>query len=1201
MKFCLSAITCLLLLQAASGSSLQPTFQADIQPLLQKHCYRCHGPEKMKSGVRVDHLDGSLQDRDIKLWSHIHDLVEEGEMPPEDEEQPSVQEREQLLAWATQALHHAKTRIPENNGSARRLTVSQYRNILRDLLGIGEDLTGVLPPDGVSKDGFLNNGQTLLLSPLMVESYFDIAEQALDIAIVEEETLPEIQHFQMDLGRAINPEPCPDKLILGAFNHLLPNDSFVVTEPGLVKPFAFSHRKIRVHYRFNEGYQGNGTVRGWREYDSIYHSVFACMRGLNGYPLGNPYDVAKAGLLLRPAIPSAEQWGVESTYGPRANFKVSLRELPDHGRFRVTVQAAKYEDGLLMGKGSPAAEASDQAVIVENPAKLQEVHIPEAGIYQVDFAQASPEDFVADVDTSKLGDGLAGAWNFDGTTDSALKRKGLSGKLAGDAQFIKSPFGQALSLDGTGDYFVAPRSPDLDVGEGEFSVAAWIRPAQLRQAGIFCLGKYAWKHGWYFDMPNGKGVLRIETVDPENRSNGTVASKPGVIRRNVWQHVAAVVRRGENGTKLFWNGFEVAQGTVNPRNLDNPNVQLHIGRIQDAQQFKGDIDEVRLYRRALSEAEIQALVEPGRQFVKPPKSDPGNLHLTLGGREFTAKYEQPAFLALRLPAGQHSLQAKYNQPSQTDRLVLTPLDDSNEVAHRFLASEKRSPYLGVHLGLRRDCGSTFSQVEAPQEVSGTQLSEFTFEGTIRNYPSPDVQPENDNYLAGIREIGVRSEYTDGRDRPRLLLRSVKFEGPYYESWPPESHRSIFIESENSRNPPTYAREILLNFGNRAFRRPMEPDELSVAYKIWKATYAETKDFHKSVKDALLTLLTSPQFLFLIEKSASPAQEDLNEPELASKIAAFLWNAAPDGELIKLALAGNLQSSLDAQISRMVADSKFSQFASAFTSQWLELHKFDVVETDRKSFPYLTRDTREHLRQQPVELFTYLLRNNLPARHLIQSDFVMANEVVASYYGLGDKVESGFDFIPVKHNRPGLGGILAQASVMAGLSDGRHSNPVKRGAWLARKIIAEPPEPPPPNVPGIEEIDESLPLAERLRLHRDHKGCAGCHAGIDPWGVPLGQFDAGGLFNPEFSDTRATLPDGKEIKDFQSLQNYLATDRIDSVAFSVLKHLATYGSGRTLAYNELVWLRETGVKLRPDGYRMQDLLRFVIHSDIFLKK
>ena len=87
--------------------------------------------------------------------------------------------------------------------------MAQYRNALRDLLGVEEDLTA-LPPDGVSKDGFVNNGQAMLLSPLLVETYFEIAERALDLAIVDPQAKPVIQNFRMDFGHEINPE-LPDR------------------------------------------------------------------------------------------------------------------------------------------------------------------------------------------------------------------------------------------------------------------------------------------------------------------------------------------------------------------------------------------------------------------------------------------------------------------------------------------------------------------------------------------------------------------------------------------------------------------------------------------------------------------------------------------------------------------------------------------------------------------------------------------------------------------------------------------------------------------------------------------------------------------------------------------------------------------------------------------------------------------------------
>ena len=1183
---------------------IKDRFQAHVAPLLKKHCLRCHNVDNMKSGIRVDGLDGALDDRWLPLWKGILVQLTDQAMPPEDEPQLIDEERKELIAWIEDALLMARTRVRDKNGTIRRLTVAQYHNTLRDLLGIDDDLTDVLPPDSVSRDGFLNNGQAMLLSPLLVEAYFDIAEKALDLCISDEETKPVIQNFRLDFGKAINPKPCPDKLILGALSRLLPNDSFQVHELTPAKPFEFEPFAMRTKYRFIEGYQGNATVRGWREYDSIYHAVFACVRGTDGYPKGKAHQAVPEGLLLRPAIPSAELFQVESTYGPKANFKISLRELPDRGRFRVTVRAARYDDGLLLDPNAAiAAPASPAAIKVEGLTKPQTIDVQTEGVFQADvFSTPTLAETVAP-NGKKLAEGIVGHWKFDGDTKSEAPPKARAGRLEGDARFVDSPFGKSLSLDGDGDSVVVNRDDSMNVGTGDFSVAAWIRPRELRQGGIVCLGKYSWTHGWYFDMPNNQGVLRIETASPKNKSNGTVASRPGVIRKDAWQHVAAVVRRGTNQTRLYVNGYQVAVGTIAPANLDNRNVKLYIGRIQDSKLFKGDIDEVHFYRRALEVSEIQALLEPGRRFVRPPPEKPRTLTLRLGDREFSGTFRQPAFLVARLPAGPLKISAQFAGTDAPHRVVLTPLAMSHELVERFVLFERRSPRLGVHLGLRRDCGSTLAPVGGSQVVSSKKIQDFVFEGAIANFPSPDVEKNNVNYLAGIREIGVRSEFTDGRDMPRLVIRSVEFEGPYYESWPPTVHRKIFIESENKNDPAAYADQVIRLFATRAFRRPVTDAEHASFLAVWRDAFAETGDFQQSVKDALLVILTSPQFLFLVENSKSPAPEALDSYELASKLSYFLWNAAPDERLLKLARTSALYRSLDAEIERLIADSRFWQFTSEFTSQWLNLDKFDVVKVDRKRFPKLTRDTRTQLRNEPAHFLQYLIQNNLPLQQLVQSDVIVANEVVASYYGLADRTESGFEFVPIRHDNEHLGGLLSQAAILAGLSDGRESNPVKRGAWLARKIIAEPPDDPPPNVPALPE-DESakLTLREKLERHRDQAGCAKCHAGIDPWGLPLEQYDAGGLFKTDQAvDAGSTLPDETEITGADGLKTYLANERLDQVAFSFLKHVATYAVGRSLSYNELEFLREKGVELKGDGYRMRDMVRFVVTSKLFLEK
>ncbi|MEI8020950.1 MAG: DUF1592 domain-containing protein [Schlesneria sp.] len=980
----------------ASAISTEATaFNEQIQPLLQKYCARCHNADDMKSGVRVDQLTATPEDRQLFLLKAIQKQVEDGVMPPADELQFTPEQRRTLNDWISSTMTAARARDTKKNGSVRRLTVSQYRNTLKGLLLLEEDLTESLPPDGISKEGFTNQSHTMILSPLQVESYFNIAEKALDLCIVDEAKKPVIQNFRMDLGTAINPEPCPDKLILGANNFLLNNPDVLVTELKPDKSFVFEPFFMRKEYDFIEGYVGNDTIRAWKKFNSIYHSVFACMRGSPGYPKGQAFQVVPEGLLLRPAIPSPEIFGQSDTYGPMANFKISLRELPEEGNFRVTVRAARYDDGLLLDADTPAQTNDDTVsapVTVLTSTPPGTIIIKEAGIYQLDVVC------------------------------SAEPAKELFALALGDRQFA--------------------------------------------------------------------GQLRKLTPSPTQANDD----------------------------------------------------------------------------------------EKSKELVS-------------------------AFLLVRLPAGELKISASLGDNSKLRRLDFNRLDNSGESAQRFSVFEHRSPSLGVYLGLRRDCGSTLTQVGQPKRVVSGDIEEYVFEGAINDFPNPDVEKDNVNYLAGIREIGVRSEYTDGRDMPRLRIRSVEFEGPYYESWPPATHRNIFNVSVTGDEPAVEARAILHSFATRAFRRPITDTELEAILSVWQKSFAASRNHRQSIKDALLVVLNAPQFLFLIENSQAPEPEDLDPYELASKLSYFLWNTAPDQRLLDRASKNELLHSLDIETERMIGDPRFEQFINEFAFQWLSLDKLDVVSVDSKRYPRLTRDAKTQLRQEPVQFLRYLIEQNLPLRNLVHSDFIVANEVVANYYNLGSQTENGFRFVPIKHGQENLGGVLTNAGILAGLSDGRESNPIKRGAWVARKIIAEPPDDPPPNVPRIKEDDGTqLTLREKLEQHRNQQGCAKCHSGIDPWGFPFESFDAGGLMKTGANvDPRSTLPDGTEVKDLNGLKTYLANDRIDQVAFSFMKHLACYAIGRSLTYNEFMFLQEQGKNLRSNDYRMHDMIKFVIKSDLFIKK
>lgn len=595
-------------------ASLEPGFEQYVKPFLNQNCVKCHNADQPTAGVRVDHLNATLEDRHVATWENIRHRVAEGTMPPKGLPRPDQAANARVLEWIAGAVETAKLRPAPKNGLVRRLTVAQYRNTLRELLKLEDDLTEILPPDAISKDGFVNNRETLQLSPLLMEAYLEIAEEALSRAMVDPAAKPAIQNFRMDLGASVNPNPSPDALVLGANSLLLDNKDVLVTQLTARKPFAFDPFFMRTKYRFIEGYQGNDTVRGWREYDSIYHSVFACMRGSRGYPKGAAFSTVPEGLLLRPAIPNDEIFNDDGTYGPKANFKISLRELPDNGRFRVTVTAARYDDGLLLDKGtSPRAQDGFAKPGFEARFRAGDtITIPKPGVYQVDLYEAARSNAAPVIDGTRLSEGLGASLSFDNA---------MEGRGTGEAKLVESPFGKAISLDGMGDSVAVPRTAAMNVGTGDFTVAAWINPGALKRGGILAMGGHDWTHGWYLEMPGNRGDLRFDTASADNQSNGAITSPAGMIKANAWQHVSVVVRRGGE-SRIYVNGFPVAKGEIAAASLDNPKMDLHVGRIPGAQHFQGQIDSVRLYNRALGDAELQALIEPGRKFAVAPPERP---------------------------------------------------------------------------------------------------------------------------------------------------------------------------------------------------------------------------------------------------------------------------------------------------------------------------------------------------------------------------------------------------------------------------------------------------------------------------------------------------------------------------------------------------------------------------------------------------
>jgi len=193
--------------------------------------------------------------------------------------------------------------------------------------------------------------------------------------------------------------------------------------------------------------------------------------------------------------------------------------------------------------------------------------------------------------------GLVASYNFDEGTGSSLTDKsgnGNTGSVTG-AIWTTGRFGSGLSFDGVNDYVSVSDSSSLDITGNKMSVSAWIYATALA-GNDFIVSKYAGgPNDWFFDVNTGRLEWRIA---------GTDHNEPGFsISTNTWYHVAGTYD-GSN-VRLYVNAIEVYSASETDSLVTN-DIPLSIGAHTPGSLFwTGSIDDVRIYDRALSQAEIQ--------------------------------------------------------------------------------------------------------------------------------------------------------------------------------------------------------------------------------------------------------------------------------------------------------------------------------------------------------------------------------------------------------------------------------------------------------------------------------------------------------------------------------------------------------------------------------------------------------------------
>ena len=523
-----------------------------------------------------------------------------------------------------------------------------------------------------------------------------------------------------------------------------------------------------------------------------------------------------------------------------------------------------------------------------------------------------------------------------------------------------------------------------------------------------------------------------------------------------------------------------------------------------------------------------------------------------------------------------------------------------------------NPSIQVFAGSRTDDGMDYKPFSKSVEVTAPmgEIQKFEFTARLENLPIPLGSDDVSGELANIFTVGLWNNHLvkeSSLKGPPLLIKSVEFEAPYYPVWPPESHTSIFFDSPNKAIAKTYAKEVISRFMQRAFRRPLNPGELNRYMGFWENIKDDFDRFEDGVKEVLIAVLCSPNFIYLFEPEIPELEDSEDQFYLASQLSYFLWNSPPDEILTALAAEGDLYDELSEQIDRMIDSPKIAQLVNSFSYEWLRLDRHKSMDVDVQEYEDFTRFVKEDMFKETYNFVHHVLKNNLSILNFIDSDFAMLNQNLAEFYGIEGVKGNEFRPVTLTENQE-RGGLLSQGSFLSGHSDGVQAHPIKRAVWLKEKILGDHPPAPPPNVPELDPETpgfENLTLKEQLFLHRNKVSCMDCHQKIDPFGVVFENYDAVGRFQltakDKLIDSKSKLPDGTEVEGIAGIKDYILTLKKDHFTKSLVENLFAYALGRDVGFADEEEINNIVEEVIDDDYRFKTVIEQIVLSPSFYKK
>jgi Protein of unknown function (DUF1592)/Protein of unknown function (DUF1588)/Protein of unknown function (DUF1595)/Protein of unknown function (DUF1585)/Protein of unknown function (DUF1587) len=412
-----------------------------------------------------------------------------------------------------------------------------------------------------------------------------------------------------------------------------------------------------------------------------------------------------------------------------------------------------------------------------------------------------------------------------------------------------------------------------------------------------------------------------------------------------------------------------------------------------------------------------------------------------------------------------------------------------------------------------------------------------------------------------------------------------------------------------------AREFIVQFGRRAFRRPLLDEEITRLVALYDAQRAPAigATFSDAIRAVTMAILQSPSFFYHRELAPGAALKEgalvrFNSHEMASRLSYSLWASMPDAHLFQLADTGELQNvaAVQREARRMLLDPKAKDAYGDFAAQWLNLEPvvFAQKVPDLKFTPEVGKAMLAETREFVADI---LMAPNTTGRLdlMFTSNRSFVDETLAGIYGLSGV--TGKTLQPVSLDPKQRAGILTQLSFLTRHGDSLGSFPVRRGSQLVKDVLCRAMPPPPANVPPLDDTKTAASATTRQRFEAHTQNpCATCHKLFDAFGFAFENYDGIGRYR--------TTDNGQPVNASGTVQlNAVATSFKDAI--ELMPALASSDEVRSCVATQ--WLRyvlrrqETAGDMpsvdavqkafRDSSFDLRELVVAIVSSDAFARR